>query len=180
MRISWVGQPSDEDAKQTMFAWKRHCPSNIELVRQVDPSADVIVFHNPEVMSWTEASLVMRERFGHKTVFCVHGYLDFENPAVAKRANRVCDSAGLLLFWSSPHDAAFRLVYPEVKTQGRWVPIIAEGDYMRKKKKRGKKKEGPYFTAPYEMVLDKKKYNKALAESAARFWSIISGVAARN
>jgi len=181
MRISWVGEPTDKDAKQTMLAWEEHRPDGVELFRHIDPSADVIVFHNPEAMNWSDASLVMRQRFGRKTVFCVHGYLDFENPAVAKRADRVCDSAGLLLFWSSPHDAAFRLVYPNVKTPGRWVPIIADTDYMRKKtKRRRKKKESPYFTDPYEMRLDKTKYKKALKESAARFWAVISGFAARN
>jgi len=181
MRISWVGEPSDEDARSTMIAWEKHRPDDIQLIRQVDPSANVIVFHNPEAMSWTEASLVMRERFGRKAVFCVHGYLDFENPAVAKRAQHVCESTGLLLFWSSAHDAAFRLVYPGVETPGRWVPIIAEADYLRKKKRRRrKKKESPYFTEPYEMVLDKRKYNRALKESAARFWAVISAFAARN
>ncbi len=157
MRIAWVGTPQFKDARKTANAWLAEAPADMAIIRDLDPSSDIIVFHNPERMSRTQARLLLRRRFGKKFVLCIHDFLDFMDLWVGKRATPICNSVRLLLFWSPEHEEIFRRAHPNIATPGTWVPIIAE--------------------APEQDNIDLLAYETALSESAERFWEIIRGLA---
>jgi len=203
MKVSWSGMPTAEDVRRTAEAWLERVPANITVSRGINPAADLRLVFGIDHLSSGDVSLLGRERFRKHSVLFLDDYLNASKHGVKKRAVWLAKMVRILLFPSEAEASLFRIMYPDVRTPRRAVPVVQvpEKKVQKRHKKRKKKEIDTEFKAwdaasddtlaNFEKSLDSKEeepeepievdpmeeYEKRLDESARGFWSLVRKLA---